>query len=71
MNGFGLLAVGLGVFWFCAAVFDWSWFWERGRQGWAADLLGRDVARVLYGLLGAAVIVLGVMLTFGWIRGAH
>jgi hypothetical protein len=70
MNWTGLLLVAFGFVWLFGSLFDWEWFWERGRQSWAAEFLGRDPARILYGLIGAAAIVLGVLLTFGVIGRA-
>lgn len=65
MNWWGLFLVVFGCAWLGGAVFDWEWFWTRGRQGVGAKRYGRGLARVLYGLLGAAAIGLGVLLFLG------
>jgi hypothetical protein len=65
MNFWGLLLVAFGCLWLSGAVFNWDWFWERGKQGFGAQLFGREAARVLYGILGAGAIVFGILATIG------
>ena len=65
MNWWGLIVVLFGALWLGGAVFNWEWFWTRGRQGIGAAWFGRTPARILYGILGAVAIVLGTLNVFG------
>jgi hypothetical protein len=65
MNWWGLLVVAFGLLWLGGAVYNWEWFWTRGRQGFGAELFGRNPARILYGILGLAAVILGVLSTIG------
>ena len=64
MNYWGLLGLPIGLFFICASVFDWEWFFTRGRQKLAVDWFGRTNARILYALTGVAIIVIGVLSLF-------
>jgi immunity protein 17 of polymorphic toxin system len=64
MNWWGLLGAAFGALFLAASVWNWKWFWTRGRQGFGARIFGRTVARYLYGMLGIAFIVLGTLAFF-------
>ena len=61
MNYWGLLGLPIGLFFICAGCFNWEWFFTRGRQKRAVDWFGRQNARILYGLLGVVVILMGLL----------
>jgi hypothetical protein len=56
----GLLLVPIGLFAASGGIFGWSWFLENRRARLFVMLLGRTGARVFYGVLGGALIGLGL-----------
>jgi hypothetical protein len=54
-----LFAYMSGLFVIAAAILDWDWFFEDWRAKFFVDALGRDGARLLYGVLGVALLFLG------------
>jgi hypothetical protein len=54
-----LFAYMSGLFVIAAAILDWDWFFEDWRARFFVDALGRDGARLLYGVLGVALLFLG------------
>ena len=65
MNSFGLLFMALGAFALCGAGFDWEWFMNARKARFFIAILGRTGARVFYGLLGTACVVIGLLATIG------
>ena len=57
----GWLFMAAGAFSLCGAAFDWDFFMNSRRARLFVRLFGRNGARVFYGLLGAAIVVLGVL----------
>jgi Immunity protein 17 len=57
----GLLVLGAGAFTITASVQNWEWFFTNARARLLVGLLGRQGARVFYGVLGAALAVGGVI----------
>ena len=54
-----LFACAAGVLVIAAAIFDWDWFFNNYKAKFFVDALGRDGARVFYGVLGAVILFLG------------
>jgi hypothetical protein len=54
-----LFAYMSGLFVIAAAILDWDWFFENWRARFFVDALGRDGARLLYGVLGVGLLFLG------------
>jgi hypothetical protein len=71
MNPVGLISVTAGVFTLCGALFDWDWFMNHRKARLFVALLTRTGARVFYALLGSVLIVLGILLATGIIKGSH
>ena len=67
----GWLIGGCGVFAICGAAFDWEWFMNHRKARLFVRLLGRGGARVLYGVLGTAMVVVGVLMATGVIQEAR
>lgn len=68
MDPVGLILVAAGIFSITGAAFDWDWFINsRKAQFWVA-ILGRNGARVFYGVLGAVMTIVGVLWTFGLLK---
>jgi len=61
MNLFGLAFVAIGVFSILGAVCDWDWFMNARKARFLVTILTRNGARVLYMILGVALVVLGVL----------
>ena len=51
-----------GLFSIAGAAFDWEWFMNNRRAAFFVNLLGRNGARIFYGLLGAALIALAFLM---------
>ncbi|MGN1416446.1 MAG: Imm17 family immunity protein [Oscillospiraceae bacterium] len=55
------------IFWLCGlfsiagAVFDWDFFFSNSKARVFVRLLGRTGARIFYGILGIAIIIMGIM----------
>ena len=70
MNPFGLILAAAGVFSVCGAAFDWDWFMESAKGRAFVALFGRSGARIFYTILGAGLVVLGVLLALGIVQDA-
>jgi hypothetical protein len=51
-----------GIFSIVGALFNWDWFMKNSRARGMVDLLGREGARVFYGLLGVFLLVLSIIM---------
>lgn len=60
-----LFIVAAGGFSIAGAVFDWDFFMNSRRARLFVHLFGRMGARIFYGLLGAALVVVGLASTLG------
>lgn len=68
MNPVGLIVGAAGIFAICGAAFNWEWFMGHRKAMLVVKILGRTGARILYGLLGAVLVLLSVLLTMGIIK---
>ena len=67
----GLFLVLGGLFAIAGGFFDWDWFMRNRKARAFVSLLGRSGARIFYCVLGSAIAILGLLITFGIIyRGA-
>ena len=71
MNPIGFFFVAAGIFAIAGAVCDWDWFMNARKARFVVALLTRNGARIFYGLLGAGLAVLGVMLALGLIEASR
>lgn len=69
MNLAGLFIVAAGIFSIAGAALDWDWFINSRKARLLVSLFGRNGARIFYGLLGAVITVLGLLITLGVIEG--
>ena len=60
-----LLLVLAGLFAMAGGVFDWEWFMNNSKAQAFVNWLGRGGARVFYIILGLAIVILGLLITFG------
>lgn len=54
------LAFAAGMFVIVAVINDWDWFFEHPRAKFFVDAFGRGGARIFYGILGCALLLIGV-----------
>jgi hypothetical protein len=62
MNATGLIFVAAGIFSICGAAFDWDWFINSYKARFFVAIFGRTGARIFYGLLGIAIVVMGALM---------
>jgi hypothetical protein len=62
---FGVVIMAIGLFPIAASVLNWEWFFTARKARFFVDKLGRNGARVWYGVLGLAVMVLGLLGALG------
>ena len=62
--------VGAGVFAICGAWFDWDFFMNHRKARVFVRLFGRNGTRLFYGVLGTAILVLGVLLVMDVLENA-
>ncbi len=70
-NPMSLFFIIAGLFALCAGLFNWDFFLNARKARAFVSLLGRNGARVFYGLLGATMVVLGCLLAAGIIAGPN
>ncbi|MCP1182741.1 immunity 17 family protein [Paenibacillus sp. 1781tsa1] len=57
-----LFAIAAGIFSLLGGINNWDWFMKSFRAGIFVKTIGRQGARVVYGILGVVLIVIGVLL---------
>lgn len=65
----GLMLVAVGIFSICGAAMDWDFFINHYKARLVVSMFGRNGARVFYGILGAVVAVLGLLIALGLVSG--
>lgn len=61
MDLWGLIFIAIGIFSICGGFFNWDWFMEARKARFFVSIIGRNGARIFYGLLGIGLVVLGVL----------
>ncbi len=61
MDPIGCVLAVAGAFALSAAIFDWDWFMNARKAQFFVGLFGRGGTRILYGLLGMAFLVYGML----------
>jgi hypothetical protein len=64
------ILVVCGVFAICGSLMNWEWFMNHRKARFMTRMLGRGGTRIFYGLLGTALVVLGLLIAFGVIEQA-
>ncbi len=59
------LMIGVGILILVAALTNWAWFFKQRRAQSLIKLVGRNGARVFYGVMGALFCVIGWMVISG------
>jgi hypothetical protein len=65
MNPIGLIIIGIGVFSFAGGIFNWDWFMNSFKARLVVKTFTRSGARIFYCILGIALVVGGMLATFG------
>jgi hypothetical protein len=60
MSSVTVFAFLSGIFVIVAVIADWNWFFEHPRAKFFVDTVGRNGARLFYGVFGCALLVLGL-----------
>ncbi len=60
----GIVFILAGLYVIIAAVANWDWFMNNYRAAIFVKLFGRDGARIFYGIVGGALVVLGCWVLF-------
>ena len=55
-----VLAVLSGIFVLVAVISDWNWFFEHPKAKFFVNAFGRNGARLFYGVLGCALLLIGL-----------
>lgn len=59
-----LVIVAIGLFTFSGGYCAWPWFMNNRKARFAATVLGPTGARIFYMMLGAGIVVLGIVAAF-------
>ena len=62
---YSIIVILVGAFCLAGAVFNWDWFITGRKARFLIDIFGRQVTRIIYGLLGLVLIVWGILLIAG------
>ena len=62
----GVVSVGLVLLLIAGAVLDGPWLMQLTRPRMLASALGRPAARLVLGLIGFALVALGIAIALGW-----
>ena len=65
------LLMACGAFATCGAVGDWDWFMNHRKARFFVRFLGRPGTRVFYGMLGAGLVTVGVLIATGIVESAE
>ena len=61
----GLFFVLVGLFFIAGGLLDWDWIMNNPRARIFVKILDRIGARILYCILGLAIVIFGLLITFG------
>lgn len=64
---FSVFFIIIGLITVLACVFNWEFFFEHNKAQSLLKKFGRNGARIVYGILGALILVLGIFLLLGTI----
>ena len=60
----GILCILIGLYGSAGAYFDWNWFMKSSSARIFVTTMGRNGARIFYGLLGTAFLGFGIFQLF-------
>jgi len=62
----GAVATGIGVWAIYSALFNYEWSYQLHKARWLEDRVGRSGARVVFALVGIALIAMGAAIAMGF-----
>jgi small neutral amino acid transporter SnatA (MarC family) len=65
MDPVWIVCVLVGIFSIAGAWFNWNWFMNNSRAQGIVELLGRQGARIFYGVFGALIASIGIFMMLG------
>lgn len=65
MANYSIILILIGAFSLAGAIFNWDWFITGRKARFFVDIFGRQGARFIYGVIGIALIVWGILMTLG------
>jgi hypothetical protein len=63
----GIALMGAGIFSIAGGAYGWSWFIDHYKARLFVRPFGRKATRVVYGVLGGVVLLIGALASAGWI----
>ncbi len=64
---FGIIIMVIGIVSTIAAIEDWDWFMDSRKAKGLSNLIGRNGARVFYGIFGVVLLLIGMAGLFSFI----
>ena len=62
---FGVVFMLIGLFSLIASIKDWNFFFGSLKAKWVVNIIGRNGTRILYGILGIVIIIVGILAILG------
>ncbi|QWX84602.1 immunity 17 family protein [Cellulophaga sp. HaHaR_3_176] len=62
---FGLVFIASGLFSLIASIKDWNFFFGSIKARLLVSIVGRNGARILFGVLGFVIIIVGILSILG------
>jgi hypothetical protein len=60
-----LIVIVIGIFVVVMAVANQDWFFERSRARFTVQFFGRQGARIVYGITGVVIVLMGIFTPMG------
>ncbi len=61
----GGVFIASGLFSLIASIKNWNFFFQGFKTRWITSIIGRNGARIFYGILGIAIIIVGLLAFIG------
>ncbi len=61
----GFILIGAGLFSVAGGAFNWDWFMNSRKARFFVKTLTRNGARIVYGVLGTALVIIGALILLG------
>lgn len=65
MGSYSIVLILVGAFSLAGGVFNWDWFITGRKARFLVNIFGRQVTRVIYGVIGLVLIVWGMLMMMG------
>ncbi|MGY8767482.1 MAG: Imm17 family immunity protein [Pirellulales bacterium] len=61
MLPFALAVTAIGLFVICCSIFNWEFFFQLSKVKRMSEAIGRNTARMFYGIIGFAIALFGIL----------